>query len=135
MRIKMNKKLVIILASVFLTGCSTINIYSAISKYEKVAEQVNLGDSKDKALAILMPTQARLFSGLKKAPEKYIKEGVLVEIYFMRSLHQPDGLTTDDEFTPYLFNDGKLVGIGWQVLGGASTQGQAVPVTNIQIVH
>jgi hypothetical protein len=58
----------------------------------------------------------------------------------MRSARQPDGLTTDDEFTPYIFNDGRLVGIGWQVLGGPKTQGQATSDTYIQntnttIVH
>jgi len=56
----------------------------------------------------------------------------LIEIYFMRSGRQPDGLRTDDEFTPYVFNDGKLVGVGWQVLGGAKSQGQTSPVTNVQ---
>jgi len=29
----------------------------------------------------------------------------------MRSARQPDGLTTDDEFTPYTFNDGRFVGL------------------------
>jgi hypothetical protein len=133
------KKIIgIILAVVLFSGCVAGKIDSAIKSYENVAEQVNLGDNKDSVLAILIPTQARLTSKLKKPPEKYIKNNVLVEIYFMRSGRQPDGLTTDDEFTPYTFNDGKLVGIGWQVLGGPSSQGQTQPTTNVQqtvIVH
>ena len=47
-------------------------------------------------------------------------------------LFPADGLTTDDEFTPYIFNNGKLVGIGWQVLGGPKSQGQATSDIYIQ---
>jgi len=50
----------------------------------------------------------------------------------MRSARQPDGLTTDDEFTPYIFNDERLVRIGWQVLGGPKALGQATSDTYIQ---
>jgi hypothetical protein len=61
----------------------------------------------------------------------YKKDGTLVEILYFRSGWQPDGLTTDDEFTPYLFNDGELVAVGWAILGGPKTQGQAPPETNV----
>ena len=127
----MNKQLALLLMVVGLSGCVGMQIDSAISKYETVAEQVELGDSKDKVLAILQPTQEGVPKSSRKNPEKYIKEDVRVEIYYMRSARQPDGLTTDDEFVPYLFNDGKLVGIGWQVLGGPKTQGQATSNTYI----
>ena len=56
--------------------------------------------------------------------------GNLVEIYFFRSAWQSDGLTTDDEFTPYVFKDGKLVAIGWTSIGGIKSQGQASPARN-----
>ena len=49
----------------------------------------------------------------------------------MRTGRQPDGLTTDDEFTPYIFNNGKLVGIGWHLIGGPKTQGQAADTYKI----
>lgn len=123
-----------------LSGCVGMQIDSAISEYEAVASQVELGDSKDKVLSILEPTQEGVPKNARKNSEKYIKENVRVEIYYMRSARQSDGLTTDDEFVPYLFNDGKLVGIGWQVLGGPKTQGQATSDTyisnqNTTIVH
>ena len=127
----MIKKAAAVFITVFLAGCVGMQIDSAISKYEAVANQIDLGDSKEKALSILLPTQAGVPNSSRKNPEKYIKENVKVEIYYMRSGRQPDGLTTDDEFIPYLFNDGKLVGIGWQVLGGPKTQGQATSDTYI----
>lgn len=127
----MYKMLLLLFAVVVLTGCVGMQIDSAISKYESVADQVELGDNKEKVLAILQPTQKAVPKSCRKNPEKYIKEDVKVEIYFMRSARQPDGLTTDDEFVPYLFNNGKLVGIGWHVLGGPKTQGQATSDTYI----
>jgi hypothetical protein len=51
-----------------------------------------------------------------KQPDRYVKDGVNVEIIYFRSGWQSDGLTTDDEFTPYLFNDGKLVAISTATL-------------------
>ena len=82
-------------------------------------------------LGTLLPSQERLKAGERKSPEKFMKGKDLIEIYFFRSGRQPDGLTTDDEFTPYYFVNGKLNGIGWNQLGGAKSQGQVVPRTNI----
>jgi hypothetical protein len=101
--------------------------------YENVSGQIELGDTKESFLSLILPTQEPLkeYSGFRKPPEKYMKKDVLVEIYFVMSNHQHDGIKTDDEFTPYVFNNGKLVGIGWSILGGPSTQAQATPVTNV----
>ncbi|ACU89581.1 DUF3192 domain-containing protein [Desulfomicrobium baculatum] len=128
----MNFKFILLLfLTVQLTSCVGLQIDNAIVKYNNVSSKIELGDSKGKVLSILLPTQEDVPISSRKSPEKYIKDGVKVEIYYMRSVRQPDGLTTDDEFVPYLFNDEKLVGIGWQVLGGPKTQGQATSDTYI----
>ena len=131
----MQKTAATFLIALLLSGCVGMyvgmQIDSAISKYDAVAGQVELGDDKNKVLTILEPSQGGLPKSARKSPEKYIKEGVKIEIYYMRSVRQADGLKTDDEFVPYLFNNGKLVGIGWQVLGGPKTQGQATSHTYI----
>jgi len=56
--------------------------------------------------------------GLRE-PERYIDDdGVHVAIYYFRSRVRPGAPLTDDEdFTPYVFKEGKLVGIGWSALG------------------
>ena len=105
-------------------GCS-IAIDRSISRYNAVSSQINLGDKKEKILPILEQAQAGLPSKARKAPEQFLKNGKHVYIYYARIRIQPDGLVTDDEFTPYVFIDGKLQAIGWQTLGGPSTQGQA----------
>lgn len=131
------KKIISLLVVTFLvTGCvPSLQISDAIKQYDAIAEQVQLGQSKEYALSVLLPTQESLPAKLKKRPEQYIKDGVKVEIYYIRSLHQSDGLTTDDEFIPYVFNDGKLVAIGWSTLGGPKTQGQTTPRTNVTVYN
>lgn len=113
-------------ALINLTGCgSAFYIDQATNQYDAVESRVNLGDSKDEVLAILLPTQVNVPRNSKKKPDRYLKNGVNVEIFYMRTGRQPDGITTDDEFTPYIFNDGKLVGIGWALIGGPKSHGQA----------
>lgn len=118
-----------------LPGCALIpamRINEAIAQYRVRSQNVQLGDSKDMVLSSLLSTQSQLTPGESKSPESFYKGSNLVEIYYFRSGRQPDGLTTDDEFTPYVFIDGKLSAIGWSVLGGPKTQGKVIPQT---IVH
>ena len=124
----MRKNILAITACLLLTGC----VDEAIRKHNLVASNVQLGDSKEKVLTLLMPTQDSLSPREKKSAEQYLKGGVKVAIYYFRTGRQPDGLTTDDEFTPYVFHDGKLVAIGWATLGGPKTQGQVKPQINMQ---
>jgi hypothetical protein len=114
-----------------LMGCTPSRYQLTVDEYVAVAPRVNLGMSKEEVKEILSPSQQRLKNTEIKHSDMYDKEGVLVEILYFRSGWQHDGLTTDDEFTPYLFNDGKLVSVGWAVLGGPKTQGQATPDTKV----
>jgi hypothetical protein len=120
-----------------VSGCAVM-IDSAISKYNEKAPQISLGASKEEVLAILGPTQDGLPANARKQPEQYMKDGVKIDILYFRSGRQPDDLTTDDEFTPYVFQNGRLTGIGWSCLGGPKSSGQVVPRVNIQqntVVH
>lgn len=118
------KKFLILFLCLVLTGCATSGINSTIKKYRAEAPRIKIGDSKEEVLAILLPTQEGLRVYQSKVPESYKEDDDLIEIYYMRSGRQPDGLTTDDEFIPYVFTNGVLTGIGWTVLGGPKTQGQ-----------
>lgn len=115
----------VLVASLFLTACSTTqSISSAILAYEVQAKNIQLGQSKQAVLAALSPTQANLAPRFTKPHEEYIEDDKLKEIYFFRSRSFPDGIVTDDEFTPYVFEEGKLVAIGWTAIGGPKTQAQ-----------
>ena len=127
------KKTLICLVLILLAGCSRWQL--TVDDYMAVANQVDLGMSKQQVGQILDPTQKRLGNTEIKQPDRYVKSGVNVDIIYYRSGWQSDGITTDDEFTPYIFNDGKLVAIGWATLGGAKSQGQASPTTNVNVQH
>lgn len=123
------KKYLILATIILITGC--VSPYKAtVDDYLSAYINIELGMSVEEVKAILDPSQTRLSNTEIKLSDKYEKEGVIVEIHYFRSGWQSDGITTDDEFTPYIFNDGILVAIGWQVLGGAKSQGQVVPRVN-----
>jgi hypothetical protein len=121
------KTILIIIMLIILSGCDLQSMGRSVIEYKKVTGQISLGDTKENVLSILLPTQKELdkYPHLQKSPEKHIKDNVLVEIYFMRSSINRTGVVVGDEFTPYVFNDGKLVGIGWTTLGGAPSQVQS----------
>ena len=124
----------LLLVAGVLSACTTETyIRQSMSGYQQAAPRVQLGDSKSKALSILLPTQQEMMQerpDLSRSPDQFVKDGKTVEIYYMRSGWTSDGLTTDDEFTPYVFVDNKLVAIGWSALGGPRTTGQVVPQNN-----
>ena len=108
-----------------LLGCvATQTITDAIESYEIKAGQVSLGDTKEKVLNILIPTQLNLPTQFSKPPAKYIENDKIKEIFFFRSRSFADGIVTDDEFMPYIFEDNILVAIGWTAIGGPKTQAQ-----------
>ncbi len=97
-------------------------IDAAIEWYHQVASSIQLKQSKEDVLEVLLPTQVGLGEYGRMA-ESFTKDGKTIEIHYMRSARIQDGNTTDDEFTPYSFVDNTLIAIGWQALGGAKTYG------------
>lgn len=126
------------MAAFLLSGCGAIQqasreqtaarIDEAIARYHAEAAQVRPGDSKEKVLALLQPTQFELQSNEIRPPEAVSTQtdsgkDSLIEIYFFRSSRHPDEGGTDrqgfplpDNFTPYIFTDGVLTGTGWTAL-------------------
>lgn len=115
------------------SGCEAV--HSSIRKYYAVAGQVQLGDSKEKVFGILMPTQEKLPFDEMKPADFYMEGNDFMEIHYFRSGRQPDNLTTDDEFTPYIFKNEVLIAIGWKTLGGPKSFGKVVPPANITNIN
>ena len=137
--IKIIKNLIVLfLLTTVISSCAVSTVFEVdanIKEYNSHSHKISLGDSKEKFLETIYSLQVDLHDKYKKPPESYLKDGVIVEIFFMRSRRQADGLTTDDEFTPYIFNDGKLVAVGWTSIGGPITHGQTrdVNTTNVNV--
>lgn len=118
--------LCVTLACVLLAGCeldAQLRIDSVITDYYRLAPQIHLGDSKERVSEILGPLQDRLDSIYRKPSQVLKREGQVIDILYFRTQRIPDGITTDDEFTPYIFIDGKLHGVGWTALG--------IPITRV----
>jgi len=118
----------------FFCGCSNA-VGKAISQFHAARPQVQLGMDKGDVLRILEPTQEELSLRQTRGSEQYTQDGVHVEIYFFRSHANYDKILTDDEFTPYVFHDGKLQAIGWTAIGGPKTQAQPIPEQHITIIR
>lgn len=102
-------------------------IDEAIARYRAEAAKVKLGDPKDKVLARLQPTQFELESNEIKGPQAFPTEtdngaDSFIEVHFFRSARYTDeapdrnGRPPDDDFTPYIFTDDVLTGVGWNTL-------------------
>lgn len=126
----MKRLLAIFIISAVVAGCGGFDpatrVDTSIQSYRSANQQISLGDSKEKVIILLEKAQRGLALEERKHHESYMKGDVLVEIYYARSARIPDGLATDDEFTPYIFHGDKLVGIGWTMIGGAKSQGQVI---------
>jgi len=123
----MKKLILVTLLCFIMTGCGPVRrlaIDTTITKYNSTAPKIRLGDSKEDVLAILLPTQRGLPAGEGKAPESFRRDDKTIEIYYFRTRHHRYRLTTDDEFTPYVFTDGILTSIGWISLGGSQSRGR-----------
>jgi|SaaInlStandDraft_6_1057023.scaffolds.fasta_scaffold110938_2 hypothetical protein len=124
----MKKTIWISLLILLLTGCvqdPADLIRKEIKKYDAVKPEISLGDEKNKVIEMISDYHKGFHESFRRDSESYIKEnGVVVDIHYALTNYYRDGLITDDEYTPYIFHNGKLVGIGWSLIGGPKTQGQ-----------
>ena len=100
------------------------NIDKAIEVYYTIRKNIKLGDHLKAVVSKLDKATKLLPIRLRRDSEHYIKDKIKVEIHYARSGRTPDGLSTDDEYTPYIFHNGTLVAIGWTTLGGKKTFGK-----------
>jgi len=124
-----------------LASCAT-SLNRSIDAHLSAAKQIQVGDSKERVLSILEPTRCKQKSTCYKTPDIYRDEkNRLVEIYFYRCLWSGDSTITDDEWTPYMFVEGKLVSIGWTALGGPKSTSHGsqtpavIPITTPVIIR
>lgn len=111
--------LAFLLVGLILQGCGVANTMQrneAADYYAEVAPMVQLGMSEASFQALMGP--ALEVTKKDKRPTRFTSEGSLYVVYYPRSAEFWDGEITDDEYTPYIFRDGKLVDVGWDAIGG-----------------
>ena len=121
----MKKIITILLTSLMLSGCAEIAMDNNLYEYKKVQQSISLGDSKNKVLGTLIPIMQDLPEHWKRTAGQYLVNDDRYYVHYHRTSWVQDGAVTDDEFTPYVFKNDKLVAIGWQSLGGPKSFGNA----------
>lgn len=111
---------------VVLSGCA-LQLAKSAMDHETVRNQVQLGDSQERVLALLEPIERDIPPMYKRAPDEFLIGKDRVLVYYARSALHQDGLVTDDEFTPYVFRNGVLVAKGWAALGGPRSHAAPMP--------
>lgn len=128
----MSNKLFFIVLIAALAGCSTsTKAEKTVTAYDGAASKVHIGDLTADVLAILEPTQ--IDAHAKKWETKHDSinnNGTSIDIYYFRSSQPKSGLTTEDQYTPYIFKDGALAGIGWGMIQEQKENGYEIPRFN-----
>ena len=120
----MKNFVVIIVGFILLTGCETYtasisDMQRQVQNSANAGANVSLGDSKTEVLNRLLSAQSYLDPMFdRRPPDQHMKDGKKVFIHYQRTGWVSDGRSTDDEFTPYIFENDKLVAIGWSTIGG-----------------
>ena len=118
------KKIVLgLVLALLLSGCFQDSRDIAMKEYNRNHQKIKLGDSIDFALQYLQILQRALYADERRPADQFSKNGSTYYIHYQTTGWIEDGRYTDDEFTPYVFKDGKLVSIGWSALGGPKSFG------------
>ena len=124
----------LIMALLLLGGCagSQYATWKLANALEEVRSEnrtnlmkLEIGMSKSDVLSIMGADEKKLWGGIgysQRISNPYRSEilesnaGPMELLYYYTDLKKQDGAITDDELTPLLFKDGKLIGWGWSFL-------------------
>ena len=117
----MKKILSISLLSLFLISCGVTNPQNIRTENRSNLNKISLGMSKSDVLKI-MGTETVNTSTYGPINNPYRSEIVSESgknyevIFYFTDLKKSDSMITDDELSPIVFFDGKVVGYGWLYL-------------------
>ena len=110
-------RLIAIASLAVLYGCSS----AAPRAYDDAVQNVYVGMDKREFDIAMREVNDKTRRKHRRRSEAYQHNGMLYEIVYIRSSNVNDDANTDDEYTPYLFQDGTLIGYGWAAVGGKKT--------------
>lgn len=114
------KKLIALLLCLGLGGCASLSGVRTMNRENLL--KLSIGMSKQEALNVMGTRSfATLEEGRINNPYRSEilsnKEGKIFEVlYYCTDEKRIDGAITDDELTPLIFDNGKLIGWGWSFL-------------------
>ena len=106
-----------------LTGCyAGMELDENISKFHRtVLPTIQLGDSKQSVMQKLTPLHQPFYQSELRPATQFRKSGNNYYVHYQRSAWISDGRITDDEFTPFIFANDRLIEIGWFTLTPSTT--------------
>ena len=128
----MIRRLIILL---LIVGCVPNPYDLTVESYQEQSPRINLGMTKYEVSQILSPTQELLPTISIKERGMYMRDSIFTEIIYYRSKHYSDGKNTDDEYTPYIFEDSALVAVGWETIVGYKSQAQTRSINKTVIFN
>jgi len=122
--------LAIALFAGLLGGCGGNPAQDAADYYQAHKNEVRLGMSEKQFAQFIAPAEAFYKPDYcYRAPDRYTRNNQMIDVWYVisRTIYVSGGSECyDDEYTPYIFVDGKLAAIGWEHLGGPTRTSQDV---------
>lgn len=121
----MNKISLLLVVVLFLSGCATLSELRARNRENLT--RLSVGMTKDEVLKIMGTKTTKAYQGwdggfvdvINNPYRSEILQGenkTLEVLYYYTDKKKADGAITDDELTPLVFEDNKLIGWGWGFL-------------------
>lgn len=132
----MKQTITLLVVAVLISGCATVTLQSATSINRQNLLRLSVGMTKDEALSV-MGTETKTakvvlnqYATWQETPVENIiinnpyrneilksKDDKVFEIvYYVTDVRKSDNNISDDELTPLVFDNGKLMGWGWSFL-------------------
>jgi len=110
------KKLFLLLVLISIIGCVSSSEQIRTKNRENLL-RLSVGMNKFDVLQIMGTQTVKSINNPYKVETSQGKDGSLYEVLFYHTdLKARDGIITDDELTPLVFKDNKLIGWGWAFL-------------------
>jgi hypothetical protein len=110
------KKISFLLLVSLILGCTSASEQIRIKNRENLL-RLSIGMGKFEVLQIMGTQTVESINNPYKVETPKGEDGALYEVLFYHTeLKNKDGLISDDELTPIVFKDDKLIGWGWAFL-------------------
>ncbi len=135
------KRLLWVLSCLALAGCAITTVTSApdtvivespsashVFPSDEVIRKLLLGVSREEALALIGRTLTIGYERTENAPDQYVPvtspnpyrsqqitkgKNIYQVDYYLTKISKADGVIAEEELTPLIFEDNKLIGKGW----------------------
>lgn len=110
------KKILALLLCLALVGCATLSKIRATNR-ERL-NKISIGMTKQEVLDIMgtktiTARSSEVINNPYKTETLRSEDKVFEVLYYYTEIKRSDGAITDDELTPLVFDEGKLIGWGW----------------------